>query len=158
MSFGSKRILINMGVGIVMLIAYLVYALGAKAPLLDDIKAWALLMLIFIGIGIVVIIVFQVLFHILYSIGIAIKQRNKGDERIERIISATVTEDERDKRISLTSMRIGYSISGIGVLLSLVALALGFSTVIVIHILFGLIFVGNFAEGIASVFYHEKGI
>ena len=160
MSFGSKRILAGMGVGLVMLVAYLVFAFGAKAPASDDVRGWALAMLIFIGISVVVMIVVQILFHILFSIGVAIKQRDdcKVDSgRVERIISATVGEDERDKQISLMATRIGYRVSGFGSLFVLVVIACGLPMVLALHLLFGACFLGNFVEGIASVFYHERG-
>ena len=158
MTFGSKRILLGMGVGAVMLVAYLLYALGAKAPASDDARAWALAMLVFIGISVVVVIIVEILFHILYSIGIAIKQRDQSDERVERIISATVAEDERDKQIYLMSARIGYRISGLGALLILGALALGVPLVFALHLMFAAFFSGCFAEGVASIYYHERGI
>jgi len=150
-----------MGVGVVMLVAYLVFALGAKAPAPDDVRAWALAMLIFIGIAIVVMIVVQILFHVLFSIGVAVGQRdhcNVDSKRVERIISATVAEDERDKQISLMSTKIGYRISGVGALLVLVAVALGAPMVFALHLIFGVCFLGNFVEGIMSVIYHENGV
>ena len=158
MSFNSKRIIVGMGVGVVMLISYLFFALGTKAPALNDVRAWALAMLMFIGISVLVMIVVQILFHIAYSIGIAIQQRHQGDEKVERIISATIAEDERDKQISLMSMRIGYRISGFGSLLVLGVLAFGLPMVLALHLVFGMCFLGNFVEGIAGVVYHEKGI
>ena len=158
MSFSSKRILLGMGVGLVMLAAYFMRALGPAAPAPDDIRAWATLMLIFIGISIVVMIVVQILFHILYSIGIAIKERRQSDEKVERIISATVAEDERDKHINLMAVRVGSRVFGMGVLLALVCLAAGASMLVALHLILAACFLGSFAEGIASVIYYEKGI
>ena len=158
MSFGTKRILIGMGVGVVMFAAYLIFALGAKAPASDDVRAWALAMLIFIGIAVVVIIVVEILFHIVYSIAVAIKQRNQSDEKVERIISVTIAEDERDKQIYLKAARIGYRVSGVGILLVLVAFAIGISMLFALHLVLAAFFLGCFAEGVASIFYHEKGI
>ena len=157
MSFSSKRILIGMGVGIVMLVAYLVRALGPQAPASEDVKAWAILILIFIGVSIVAMIVVETAFHILYSIGVAIKEREQSDERVERIISATIAEDERDKMINLKSSRIGQGIAGAGALATLAALALGASVVFAMHILLGAFFVASFIEGIASIYMNERG-
>ena len=158
MSFGTKRILVGMGVGTVMLVVYLIFALGTNAPAPDDIKAWALAMLIFIGIAVVAVIVLEILFHIAYSIGIAAKQHRQGNEKIERIISVTIAEDERDKQIYLMAARIGYRVSGVGLLLVLVAFAFGIPMVFALHLMIAAFFLGCFAEGVASIVYHEKGI
>jgi len=53
MTFKSKRTMTALIAGIILIIAYVVYATGKSAPLPDNLKAWALAMLIFIGIGIV---------------------------------------------------------------------------------------------------------
>jgi len=152
----------GMGVGVITIIAYIAYALGSKAPPVDDIRAWALTMLSFIGIAVVAIIITQILFHILYSIGIAIKQHVKeGDEsdgKIERLINATIAEDERDKQVSLKAARIGYRIIGMSLLLGLIALGIGVAPLLALHLVLAACAIGCFAEGIASIYYYERGM
>ena len=159
MTFKSKRTIVSMMAGVILAVAYIMYALGTKAPSLSDISAWAVAMLVFIGIAIVASIVIQILFHILYSIGIAVKERDLDDKEVERIIESETVEDEDDKTISLKTSRAGYFCTGIGFIIALVWLAfMGTSMVVAFHILLGAIFIGSFIEGIMSVRYYERGI
>ena len=161
MSYKSKRVITNLGAGILLLIAYLVYASGNRAPASEDVKGWATLILVFIAIGIAALIVIQVLFHFGYSIGIAVKENlteEKGDKEVERIIVSAMVEDEMDKLIALKSLHAGYICAGLGFIAMLAALALGKSVVFALHILAGTAFLGNFLEGCISVYLYERGV
>jgi hypothetical protein len=138
--------------------AYAVYALGSHAPAPEDVKSWAAVMLIFIGVGAVALIVIQILFHIAFAIGVAVKERESGDENIERRISSSMFEDEREKLIGLKSARIGYSCAGAGFAAALAALAFGMSVLPALHILFGAFAAGSLIEGGASVYLYERGV
>jgi len=74
MSFKSRKMIASMAAALALIIIYIIYALGGRAPATDDLKAWGLAMLIFIGISVVVMIVIQILFHITFAIGIAVKE------------------------------------------------------------------------------------
>jgi hypothetical protein len=158
LSFGSKRIIAGMAIGLIMLGVYLSFALGPNAPDTTDVAGWARAILLYIGIGVVAMIVAMILFHILYSILVAIWQRSADEKVVNRLISSTIAEDERDKMISLKAMRVGYRVIGVGILLSLILFARGYPTVTVMHVLLGVTFLGCFTEGVASVIYHEKGV
>lgn len=162
MTYKSKRTITSMVAGVLLIAAYIIYALGKNAPLPEDLKAWAVTMLVFIGIGVATLILIQILFHVAISIGIAVKERDRDDKEVEkdvgRIISSSMVEDEMDKLINLKSAYVGYCCIGIGFILALMALALGVSTVLALHILFGTIFVGTIAEGGVSVYLYEKGV
>lgn len=158
MSFNSKRIIVSMVAGIAFLIAYLIYALGSRAPESADIKSWAIMMLIFMGIAIVATIIINIFFHIFYSIGIAVKEREKTDEEVERIIDATVMEDERDKEINRRSSFVGYCIVGAGFIGSLILIALGGTAVLALNIILASFFTGSFVEGIVSIYQYERGM
>ena len=158
MSFKSKRIIVSMVAGVALLIAYLIYALGSSAPASTDIKGWAIAILIFIGIAIVATIIITILFHILYSIGVAVKERDKDDKEVERIIESNVMEDERDKEIEMKSSRVGYFCAGLGFIVSLAAIALGGSVLLGINIILASFFIGSFAEGVASIYQYERGV
>ncbi|ULQ58769.1 hypothetical protein K7I13_09425 [Brucepastera parasyntrophica] len=60
MSYQSKRTITSMVTGIILAAVYIIYATGKTAPGPDNLKAWALLMLIFIGIGIAAVIIIQI--------------------------------------------------------------------------------------------------
>jgi fatty acid desaturase len=158
MSYNSKRTITSLIAGLILTAAYAVYALGGSSPAPGDLKLWAIAMLVFIGIAVVAMIVVHILFHIAVAIGIAVKERQHDDKTVERIIAAEMSEDERDKIINLKAYRIGYICAGVGFVAALVALAFGLSAVFALHILFGASAVGSFAEGIASVYFYEKGV
>ena len=158
MSYTSKRTLISMGVGVLLLVAYVIYALGDAAPASEDLKSWALAILIYIGACIIVGIVIQILFHIALAIGVSVKEKAHDDEKVERIIKSSMLEDERDKLISLKSSHIGYAVSGFGFVAGLIILAFGISTVIVLHIMAGSFAVGSIIEGCVSIYLNERGV
>jgi hypothetical protein len=158
MSYNSKRTIVSMVAGGVLVAAYAVYALGGRAPAAGDLKAWAGAMLIFIGIGVAAVIVIQILFHIAFAIGVAVKERGSGEEEIERIIASSTVEDEREKLIGLKSSGVGYVCTGIGFVSALAALALGMSALTALHILFGACAASSFIEGGVSVYLFERGV
>ena len=158
MSFGSKRTLASLTAGFVLFAAYISFALGSRAPEAENVKSWAIVMMIFIGIGVLLIVIIQILFHIVFSIGISVKHKEYEKKEISRIISSSTVEDERDKLISLKSTHMGYIVAGIGFIAFLAALAFGLKTVYAMHILFGGCGLASSIEGILSIYYYEKGI
>ena len=155
MGYQSKRTIGSMIAGVICIIVFIVFAMGSAAPALDDLSAWAKVMLIFIGVAVVFQIVVQILFHIAFSIGIAVKE---GEENVERILESDMVEDERDKQISSKAAHIGYIVAGGGFLVMLVLLALGFVPTIAILTLFISFFVGSLIEGCVSVYLAERGV
>ena len=158
MTFGSKRTLVNIIAGLALVVAYIFYAASDKSPEPDNLKLWAAGMLVFIGIGIVAIIVIQILFHIIAAVGIAAKEREYSGEKIEKIISSSMIEDERDKLISLKSNYAGYICAGFGFAAALACLAFGLEILYALHIIFGAFAAASILEGILSIVYYEKGI
>ena len=158
MNYSSKRTIISMCVGILLMIVYIFYALSDASPKPEDLKSWALAILIYIGACIVVVIVIQILFHIAFTVGIAVKEKSNDDKMAERIIKSSMVEDERDRLIGLKSMRIGYSFAGFGFVAGLIALAMGIPTVAVLHIMTGGFAVGSIIEGVLSVYFNERGV
>ena len=163
MSYTSKRNIVSILAGVALIVAYIIYATGANAPSAEDIKAWAVAILVFVGIGIGVQIVVQIVFHIVLTIGIAIKEELKtgnkdGGKTAERILESEMVEDERVKMIGLKASRVGYVFVGLGAFAALVALAVGLETVIALHLLFGLSAFAAVAEGFASIIMSEWGM
>lgn len=158
MSYTSKRNAVNIIVGILLMTAYSIYALGESAPVPDNLKSWAVVMLVFIGISIAVMIIIQVLFHIWLAIGIAVREKEHTGKQVERIMKASMTEDERYKLISLKASIVGYGFAGGGFIIALVALAFGLSAVCVLHIMFGTFFTGSIIEWCVSIYHNERGV
>jgi hypothetical protein len=150
-----------MAAGLLLFAAYTVYALGKNSPGPEgpeSLQSWALVMLVFIGIAVAASIVIQILFHIAFSIGIAVKERESDDKKVERIIESSMVEDEMDKLINLKSGHIGYICAGIGFAAALAALAFGASAVFALHILFGSFAGGSLVEGGVNIYLYERGV
>jgi uncharacterized protein involved in response to NO len=158
MSYNSIRTIVSTVAGVILIAAYIIYALGTNSPAPENLKSWATVMLVFIGIGAAALIIIQVLFHIALAIGIAVREREHDGKTVERIISSSMVEDERDKIISLRSSHVGYICVGTGFIAALVALASGMAYVVALHVLSGAFAVGSIIEGIVSVYYYEKGV
>lgn len=164
MSFQEKRTITSLISGFIVIGAYCIYAFGKVLKgvvSFDDLHFWAVTMLIFIAIGIVLTIIIQISFHILFSIGVAIKSKIENnscdDNEIEKIIKIETTEDERDKLVELKSMRIGYAFAGIGFVASLFVLAFGGLPSLMLNILFLSFSVGSLLEGFAQLYHYKKG-
>jgi hypothetical protein len=158
MSYHSKRTIANIVAGILLIAAYVIYALGSHASSPDNLKSWAIMMLVFIGIGVGIAIVIQIIFHIALAVGIAVKEQGCDDKKVNRILSASMVEDEREKLISLKAARVGYICAGTGSVTALLALAFGVSIVAALHIMLGAFASGSIVEGVVSVYFHEKGV
>ena len=150
-----------MAAGVLLIISYVIYALGKSAPAPNDLKGWAIVALVFIGIGVAAIIAIMILFHIAYAIGIAVKEKMQGrepDENVERIMNSSMLEDERDKLIGRKSDRVEHIITGFGFIAALIALACGTSAVIALHIVLGATGGSTLIGGCVNIRYHERGV
>lgn len=165
MSYQEKKTMILILTGIFVLATYSIYAFSrvwSGMVDLNDMRFWAVTMLLFIGIGIVAVIVIQIVFHILLSIAIAVKEQVRNgkcdDKEIEKTIELEMIEDEMDRLIGLKSLRIGYAITGIGFIAALVSLVLNYSPAVMLNILFFSISIGSLIEGIAQLYFYRSGV
>lgn len=165
MSYQEKRIIFTIITGVLILGAYCIYAYGKyQSGTIDteDMKFWAGLILMFVGIGVVVNIVNQIIFHILIAISIAVKEKMRNgmcdDKEIEKTIKSEMVTDEMDNLIELKSMRTGFFVSGIGFVAGLLSLVLNYAPVIMINIIFISFLVGSLLEGFIQLHYYRKGI
>ncbi|MDO9099622.1 MAG: hypothetical protein Q7V53_02605 [Caldisericota bacterium] len=161
MPYQSKKTITSMVTGLLVLAAYCIYAFGrysSGAIAEGNLKFWAGTMLVFIGIGVVATIILQIIFHIALSIGIAVKDRACDEKEIDMRIEATVIEDEMDKLIELKSSQIGFVLAGVGFVSALILLVLGYSTVVMLNVMFLSYLVGSLMEGAASLYFYGKGV
>jgi hypothetical protein len=165
MSYQEKKTIVTVLTGLLILAAYCIYTIdkvksGVVAP--DDLKFWASAMLIFIGIGIVAMIVILIVFHILLSISIAVKDQLQNgkcnDKEIEKNIELEMVEDEMDKLIGLKSLRIGYAVGGAGFIAALISVVLNYPPAVMINIIFVSVSIGSVAEGIAQLYFYRRGV
>lgn len=165
MSYQEKRTIVMMITGALVLAAYCIYAFGqaqAGAVAAGDLKFWARTMLIFIGIGIAATIVIQIVYHIALSVGIAvtktIRDGKVADEEIEKSVKAEMVEDEMDKLIELKSNRVGVTLGGFGFVAALILVLLGYSTAVMLNVVFISFSAGSIIEGFVQLYYYRKGI
>ena len=167
MSYQEKKTIVSLVTGVLLLGSYCIYAFG-KAGLanLENLKFWATTMLIFIGVGVVTMIVIQIVFHILLSISIAVQKKicdeSIGDKEmettIEREMERNMVEDEMDKLIELKANRTGYLVVSLGIVAGLVALALGALPAVMLNILFLSFMAGTIVESLLQLRYYRKGV
>jgi len=164
MSFQEKKTIVSIMSGVIVLAAYCIYAftkLNSGSILLGNMQFWAITMLIFIGIGIVLTIIIQILFHILFAISVAIKNKindESCDEKdIEKIINVETKEDERDRLIELKSMRFGYAFAGMGFVAGLAVLAWNGHPAIMLNVMYLSLLVGTLIEGFVQLFHYHRG-
>jgi len=165
MSYQEKRTITNILTGAAILIAYCIYAFGKSQSGIvasNDLKFWASTMLIFIGIGVVATIIFQIVFHILLSISITVQKKiqdgNFDEKEIEKSIKAEMVEDEMGRLIGLKSERIGFITVGIGFVLGLFSVVFNYSSAVLLNIIFISFSLGSILEGFANLFYFRRGI
>jgi hypothetical protein len=165
MSYQEKRTILTILSGTIIFVIYTIYAITSyknQVNLLDDMTFWAKTMLIFIGIGIVVTIILQILFHIGFSIAIAIKEKKSNPdtdhEALEKIIKARMVTDEMDKLVELKSMRIGFMSAGIGFVWGLITILFNYPPAVMINIIFASFLLGSIFEGVAQLFFYRRGI
>lgn len=166
MSYQEKRTIVSIITGLFILAAYGIYTFSKYQSgdiALDDTKAWAGIMLVFIGIGVVLEIVIQVVYHILLSITIAIQERARtgrcdDDKIIEKTISAEMVHDEMDKLIELKSMKVGFIIAGIGFVTALATQLLNYPPALLLNVMFISFSTGSLLEGLAQLYFYRRGI
>jgi hypothetical protein len=165
MSYQVKKTITSIVSTTLIMAAYCLYTIGkyqAGAIAAGNLKFWATTILIFIGIGIIASIIIQIVFHILLSISIAVKEKMRDvdcdEKEIEKSIGAELVEDEMDKLIELKSTRFGFYLSGLGFVAALLALVFNYSPVVMINILFVSFFAGPLVSAFAQLHYYRKGV
>ena len=161
MSYQEKRTLTIIITMSIVFVAYCLYAFSTY-QIQDDIRVWARIMLIFMGIGAIATIIIQIIFHVLFAVGIAVKEAIHNHEieesKIGDEIRGAMVEDERDKLIELKSRQAGFITSGVGFMAALIVLAIGILPVVAVNIIFASFFIGSIVEGIVNIIFYRRGI
>jgi hypothetical protein len=165
MSYQEKRNIVSVLTGALILAAYCLYAYGqyqaGRIPP-DDLKAWAVVMLVFIGIGVAATVVLQIVFHILLSVAIAIREnvRSGGcdNKELGKTIEGEMVTDEMDKLIELKSLRVGFIVAGTGFVAALLSQVLNYSPAVMLNVLFISFSAGSLLEGVAQLYFYRRGI
>lgn len=163
MSYPEKKSIVTIVSEVLLLIAYCMYAFGkAGMANLDNIRFWAVTMLIFIGIGVASMIVIQIVFHIALSVAMAVRKKcsdeNVDGRSIERAMESDMVEDEMGKIIELKASKFGYSFVSVGIVAGIVSVALGAAPFVMMNIVFLSCIAGSLAEGVVQVRYYRRGV
>ncbi len=159
MSYHEKKTIVSLVWGILIFAAYCIYAFGKYQPAVaGDLKHSAVIMLIFIGIGIVAMIIIQIVFHMVFAASIAIKEGNCDEKKINQAMETDAVEDEMVKLIELKASKAGSVLTGIGFVAGLVSLALDAEPVVMLNIIFLSCGLGTIIEGFVSLRYYRKGM
>lgn len=165
MSYHEKRSIVSIFAGIIILSIYCVYCFDkyrSGAISLENLSSWAGIILVFVAIGVASSIVIQIIFHILLSISMTVKEQvvsgKVDDKQIERALKSEMIEDEMDKLIDLKSMRVGYAVAGIGFMAALLSQVLGAPAAILLHILFLAFCLGSLIEGCVQIYFCRRGV
>lgn len=159
MSYPQKRTLVNI---VTMVLVYATYCITAfqKHSFEGTLRPWAVTMLTFIGIAAIAAIVIQIVFHVLLSIGISVKEAVKRADpesaEIEEALKGELIEDERDKLIELKSSRTNSVTLTGGLMLGLASIVLGFPPAVMLNLIYGAFFIGTIAEGIVNLILYRK--
>ena len=162
MSYLEKRTLATISTIALLYGIYAVFAFP-RLQMTDPLRSWAITMLIFGSLTIALVIIIQVLFHVLFSVGMAIKAAlNNRDtideEKIGKALEGEFIEDERDKLLALKSSQISYIISGIGFITGLVSLVMEAPPAVMINLIFAAGYLGSVVEGIFTLILYRKGV
>lgn len=157
MTYQTKKTIVSLLASIAILNSYCISVyndISKGLTLENDATFWAKKMLIFIAIGVAINMISFIVFHILLSVNLSVKD----SKEINRKLELEMVEDEMDKLIELKSLRVGYIIASTGFILGLILLAFNTSIAIVLNILFLSFFIGAIAEGISNLFFYFRGI
>ena len=162
MSYLEKRTLATISTMALLYGFYAVFAFP-RLQMTDPLRSWAITMLIIGSLTIALVIIIQVLFHVLFSVGIAVKAAlNNRDtideEKIGEAIEGELIEDERDKLLAQKSSQISYIISGISFITGLVSLVLEAPPAVMLNLIFAAAYLGAVVEGIFTLILYQKGV
>lgn len=165
MSYKEKKTIVSLVTGLLILATYCIYTLNKiqlGTAALDDLKFWATTILIFIGIGFVALIIILIVFHILLSVTIAVKEEIQNgeydDKKIAKTLELDLVEDEMEKLIGLKAMRISFAVVGIGFIAALVSLVLNYSPAVMLNIMFFSFGIGSMIEGFTQLYFYRRGV
>ncbi len=161
MSYQQKRTLTSVVTSALVFAAYGLYAFP-RHTFEDGLGVWARTMLIFIGVAALAGILVQIVFHVLLSIGVSVREtlhdHDVDSDQIDAAIRQEIVEDERDKLIALKSRQAGFFISGLGLFAGLVSLVLNAPPALMLNILYAGFFLGAIVEGVVNLVIYRRGV
>lgn len=168
MSYQEKRIVVSVVSGLLVFVSYCFYGVTKYQTMgesiLNDLKFWSTIMLITIGLGIAVMMVIQIVFHIYLAISNEVKKeiskkiscgnKTMSCEDIEMIDQ----EDEMDKLISLKASKYSFGTIGVGFAVALITLYYHLPPAVMLNIIFVSFMLASLLEGMLQLSFYRKGI
>lgn len=161
MSYQEKKTVAGIVSWLFTMAAYGIYLFGRyRSGTVDpnDLKFWGGTILIFVGVAVVLAVITQIVFHILLSVAIAVRERDHDESKIEETIEATMVEDEMDQLIEYKALRIGFAVSGAGFIAALGSLVFGYSGAVMLNILYLSFCAASLAGEVSSLRYYRRGL
>jgi hypothetical protein len=168
MFYQEKKTIASIISGLLVLAAYSIYGISkyqqAGPNLLNDLKFWAVAMLIAIVGGIVVTILVQIALHIILAaaneVAKEVSNKTKRPASVDACeeLEMENVEDEMDKLIALKAMRNASIVVGTGFIASLVSLYVKMPPAIMLNIIFISFSLGSLFEGFSQLYFYRKGI
>jgi len=167
MYYQEKKTVVSIFSGLLILVAYSIYGISKYkeigAGLLNDLRFWAMAMLVFIGVGILVAILVQIVFHIVLAVTNEVakkvsSQSCAGKDIIFEELEISEEEDEMDKLIALKAMRNAFVVVGAGFIVALVSLYLKKPPAVMLNIIFFSFSLGSLFEGFSQLYFYRRGI
>ena len=158
MMIKSKTTIVNITVAAVLMIGYMIYICCSSVPAADDLREWAKLILIFIGISILGQIISHIASESAFAASVAAKEKDKDKKTIKRIIKSEMAEDEMDEDITLRSSHVGYGVAGAGfVLMLLMIVFFDMSAMLILNVMLMVFFLSSLIDSAVSVVLRETG-
>lgn len=157
MAYNSKKNIVNIITEIIIFFAYIFYVRSKYSPPVENLKSWAIVMIASIGIGWILLIIVQIIFHIISTIQISINGKAIDKNRVERTLSSSMFVDERDKFIHLKANKISNTFLVSGFVLSIVLLLAEPSIYCVFQFLLGVFWFSAIVEAGANIYLYETG-
>lgn len=164
MSLKSKKTLVEVVIGLLLAIGYLVYALSPVAPLMEETNRWAIMMLATMGIGVGAMILTEVAFNVGYVVVLAHRKQHEPKEKqeikeeIEQSVEVAFKEDEMDKQISFKIHFVAMGIIGTALIVALFLIAFNIPLMICMNVVFASCVAGMLVDAILKIVLSEKGL
>jgi magnesium-transporting ATPase (P-type) len=168
MYYQEKKTIASIISWILILAVYIIYGISKYqefgANLLNDLKFWAVAMLIFISSGVIIAILIQIIFHIMIAVAneivkeVSNKARSEGRSETYEELDIVEVEDEMDKLIALKAMRNSYVVVGVGFVIALMTLIMKMPPAIMLNTIFISFILGPLLDGFSQLYFYRKGI
>lgn len=157
MSYNSKKNICNILTEVIVFISYIIFANSRYAPSIEDLKAWSIVILSIAIMGTILVIFVQIIFHIISTICMSIKENRTDVEMVRQVILTSTFIDERDRLINLRANKISNTFLVGGFVVSIFLLLEEPSIFFIFQFLFGVFWFSAIVGEFANIYFYETG-